>query len=60
MVVSVGRRLARRMNVVSPCGDIFIPRMPPAVHVLSRMVVLPVFFPVMSEQRDGDDMPLPA
>ena len=46
--------------VVSPLGEIFRPVSPPAYHWLSRMRVLPLCLPVISEQRDGELMPLPA
>ena len=60
MVVSCGNRLALLTMVESPLGFILIPAIPPAVHMLSRIRVFPVFLPVSNAHLDGELIPLPA
>lgn len=45
----------RRMVLVP-----FNPSIPPAIQKLSRIVVFPVFFPVIKAQREGELIPEPA
>ena len=44
--------------VESPLGFILIPAIPPAVHMLSRIRVFPVFLPVSNAHLDGELIPV--